>query len=99
MVEVAKPTANRLDQNSPNPFNATTRISYSIKQPGQVVLAIYNLQGQRVRTLVAKPHETGSYSAIWDGRDDAGHDLPTGAYLYLLKMPDAELSQRMTLIK
>jgi len=99
MVEVAKPAANRLEQNSPNPFNAQTRISYSIKQAGQVTLAVYNLQGQRVRLLVSKPLETGSYSAIWDGRDDAGHDLPTGAYLYLLKMPDAELSQRMTLIK
>jgi hypothetical protein len=98
-VEMIKPSASRLEQNSPNPFNAQTRIAYSVKEPGQVALAIYNLQGQRVRTLVSSRLEPGSYTAIWDGRDDAGHDLPTGAYLYILKMPDSELSQRMTLIK
>ncbi|HQG47036.1 MAG TPA: FlgD immunoglobulin-like domain containing protein, partial [bacterium] len=99
MIEMIQPAANRLEQNSPNPFNAQTRIAYAVKQPGQVLLAIYNLQGQRVRTLISNRLEAGSYSAIWDGRDDNGHDLPTGAYLYVLKMPDSELSQRMTLIK
>ncbi len=99
VVEMIQPAANRLEQNSPNPFNAQTRIAYAVRQPGQVLLAIYNLQGQRVRTLISNRLEAGSYSAIWDGRDDNGHDLPTGAYLYVLKMPDAELSQRMTLIK
>ncbi|HNW59413.1 MAG TPA: FlgD immunoglobulin-like domain containing protein [bacterium] len=99
MVEMVQPEASRLEQNSPNPFNAQTRIAYAVKQPGQVMLAIYNLQGQRVRTLVSNRLEAGSYSTIWDGRDDNGHDLPTGAYLYVLKMADSELSQRMTLIK
>jgi hypothetical protein len=88
-----------LSQNYPNPFNAETRITYSVKEPGQVTLAIYNLQGQRVRTLVASRLSPGRYSAIWDSRDDAGHDLPTGAYLYTLKTPGSELSKEMTLVR
>ncbi len=98
-VELIKPKVSRLDQNMPNPFNAQTRISYSLKQAGEVALAVYNLQGQRVRTLVSTRLAAGSYSAIWDGRDDAGQDLPSGTYAYILKLPDSELSQRMTLLK
>lgn len=98
-ANVIEPKTTRLEQNAPNPFNAQTRISYQIKQAGEVTLAIYNLQGQRVRTLVSSQLVPGSYSAIWDGRDDAGRDLPSGTYAYVLRMPDAELTQRMMLIK
>ncbi len=98
-VEVATPGSNRLEQNAPNPFNAHTRITYSIKKGGAITLAIYNLQGQWVRNLIQAQQGAGSYSVIWDGRDSEGHDIPTGTYLYILKTPQGELSHRMTLIK
>ncbi len=99
VVELIKPTQDQLEQNAPNPFNAHTRISYSIKKGGDVSLAIYNLQGQLVRTLVEARQQAGSYSVIWDGKNFDGRDVPSGTYLYTMQTPDGELSHRMTLVK
>ena len=64
----------------PNPFNTTTHLGFRLDQTASVHMAIYNLQGQRVRTLVDAPLHAGVHQTTWDGRDERGHWAATGAY-------------------
>ncbi len=83
-----------LDQNQPNPFNPSTRISYRLPESGPVRLAVYNLLGQEVRLLVDHVQTAGSYSVQFDG---AG--LSTGVYFYTLRTGDTALTKMMILQK
>jgi hypothetical protein len=80
-----KPTAFRLDQNYPNPFNPTTTIRYEITKPGLVSLTVYNLLGQKIKTLVDAHRPGGSHTVTWDGRDDRGREVSSGVYFYKLE--------------
>ncbi len=71
-----------LMQNYPNPFNPSTTINYAIKEPVHVSLTIYDLKGQKVRTLVNAYQNSGYKSVIWDGRNDNGNFVSNGMYLY-----------------
>ncbi len=64
----------------PNPFNTTTHLRFHLPQAASVHLAIYNVQGQRVRTLVDAPLHAGIHQMRWDGRDERGHSAATGPY-------------------
>jgi flagellar hook assembly protein FlgD len=64
-----------------------------------VTLAIYDLGGHRLRTLVDADLAPGSYSEAWDGRDDAGRSVAAGSYMYVLGTGDWNRSQRMVLVK
>ena len=65
----------------PNPFNTTTQLRFHLNQAASVRLAIYNVQGQLVRTLVDAPLHAGIHQMRWDGRDGRGHLVATGLYL------------------
>jgi serine protease len=89
-----------LSQNFPNPFNPTTTIFYSLAEPGEVELVVYNVLGEKVRTLAYGPHETGEYSVIWDGKDLNGRSVASGMYLYRLTVNGAEsITKKMVLMK
>ncbi len=75
-----------LEQNYPNPFNGETMIRYQIPAAGEIDLAVFNILGQRVRTLVEGHRLRGSYQVIWDGKDTAGKDEGSGVYFCRLKM-------------
>mgnify|MGYP000459832846 CR=1 FL=1 len=79
------PLTPSLFQNYPNPANPTTCISYTLPQKAHVTLEIYNLLGQRVRTLVEGMKDAGLHTVVWDGRDEFGKTLPSGIYLYQLR--------------
>ena len=64
----------------PNPFNTTTQLRFHLNQAASVRLAIYNVQGQLVRTLVDAPLHAGVHQMRWDGRDERGHLVATGPY-------------------
>ena len=64
----------------PNPFNTTTHLRFHLIQAASVHVAIYNVQGQRVRTLVDAPLHAGAHLMLWDGRDERGHAAATGPY-------------------
>jgi hypothetical protein len=81
-----------LMQNHPNPFSEYTDISFDVKDPGKVVLKIYNLTGQHVKTLVNKVYTPGTYTV----RFQAG-DLPDGIYFYKLRMNGKEGTRKMIL--
>ncbi len=90
-----------LSQNYPNPFNPVTTISYSIKERSRVTLKIYNVAGQRVRTLVNKeqvPRQEG-YSVHWRGVSDAGEPVSSGVYFYKLTARNFTQTKKMVLLK
>ncbi len=88
-----------LYQNFPNPFNPETKIVYDLPLASLVNLDIFNLQGQRVATLVQEHQGIGRYETLWSGQDDTGRNLPSGVYLYRLKMRDSVLSRKMIYIR
>jgi len=70
--------------NNPNPFNPETTISYSIPDNSNVELSIYNIKGQKVRTLVKDSIERGNHSIIWKGKNDSENSVSSGVYFYKL---------------
>ncbi|MDW7679786.1 MAG: T9SS type A sorting domain-containing protein, partial [bacterium] len=78
------PTELTLFQNYPNPFNPDTEIRYQLSEMTHVKLEIYNLLGQRIRTLVDWEKTAGSHMVRWDGRDAFGARVSSGVYLYRL---------------
>lgn len=89
----------KLHQNFPNPFNPSTTISFDITNSGYVQLEIYNMLGQKVRTLVNQNLQHGSHSATWDGRTDTGLQVPSGVYFYVLRAGDITGTKSMMLVK
>lgn len=88
-----------LRQNTPNPFNPSTEISFTLAEGGATELQVFNLRGQNVRRLVAGSLDAGDHSVTWDGRDDSGARVPSGVYFYKLTAGDFEGMQRMVLLK
>lgn len=93
------PRVHRLTDNYPNPFNNFTSIRYEISSPGRVKIAIHNLLGQRVVTLVDEYRTTGRYSAEWNGRNEDNQDVSSGIYFYTMKIGDFVQTKRMVLLK
>lgn len=88
-----------LAQNYPNPFNPSTTIRFSIPQAGAVQLAIYNITGQEVRRLVSGAMNAGRHTVIWDGKDNSGQSVPSGIYLYRLRVNDFVQTRKMSFVK
>jgi len=87
--------------NWPNPFNPRTVIGFEIGVTGPVHLAIYDLAGALVRTLLNDEIRNAEivHEAVWNGMDDAGKRVPTGVYFYRLKTGGASAVGRMILLK
>jgi len=89
------PAADLLDlQSYPNPFHASTTISYTRTESGPVSVHIYNLLGRRVRTLTSRSQLLGTQSIQWDGRNDAGNIVPPAVYIYTVRV-GASIRSRM----
>jgi bacillolysin len=98
------PTSFRLRDNYPNPFNPTTKIEYDVPSRAHVRLAVYDILGQLVRTLVDTDHSTGAYTVSWDGTNETGRQVATGMYIYRLEAADGTgsstiLSKKMMFLK
>lgn len=88
-----------LFQNVPNPFNASTLIGFTLRAAGPVHLAVYNILGHPVRTLVQGEMEPGGRFIEWDGADDQRRDLPSGVYFYRLSTRDGTETRKMVLLR
>jgi len=88
-----------LHQNYPNPFNPSTTISFTLAQPSNTRLEIFNIRGEKVRTLVNNYYSAGYWSAVWDGADDAGILVPSGVYMYRLITSSGVQVRNMLLLK
>ena len=95
-IEDRIPRQFKLFQNYPNPFNPTATIQYQLPVNDHVEIIIYNLQGQKVRSLVNEKKISGIHTIIWDGTDDAGLECPSG--VYFCKMQGSDFIQVRKLI-
>lgn len=87
-------------QNYPNPFNPTTKIQFSIPKQSSVDLAIYDIHGRLVRTLVAgQEFSQGSYHVDWDGKNNNGDRVATGIYFSRIQAGNYSATKKMTLLK
>jgi hypothetical protein len=85
--------------NYPNPFNPDTYIEYALPTDCQVTLVVYNILGQRVRTLINSHQTAGFKSVRWDGKDDSGDQVSAGVYFYSIKADNFSQTKKMLLLK
>ena len=94
------PSAFALQKNAPNPFNPMTVIKYQLPVAGNLVLLeVFDISGQRIRTLVNETQPAGYHEVVWDGRGDSGQQMSSGMYFYRLKAGEFHRTEKMTLIK
>jgi hypothetical protein len=98
-AEAAQSLSLRLDAARPNPAAGSTTISYAIPAGGSATLAVFGVDGRRVRTLVDAQAGPGSYHVVWDGRNEAGQVAAPGVYFYKLSMNGREITRRLTLLR
>lgn len=95
----AEATWARLRQNTPNPFNPTTRIGFELKSGGAVALTIFDVTGRKVRDLVQGDLSVGDHEFLWDGTDNDGRAVSSGMYFYQLSQAGQRLVKRMVIIQ
>lgn len=83
----------------PNPFNLTTTIKYALPSICNVQMAVFGVDGRRVRQLVMGTVPAGTHQVTWDGRDDRGQQVAAGVYFYRLTAGDRTLTKKMVLIR
>ena len=88
-----------LGQNFPNPFNPQTTISFDLPNATEVKLTVYNMLGQKIRTLADQRLDAGQHQVLWDGRSDNGDAVASGIYLYRLEADSFVTSKKMILLK
>jgi hypothetical protein len=88
-----------LQQNYPNPFNSSTNISFILPSDQFVTLEIFNLLGQKVKTLVSQNMLTGPNLVVWHGDDSEGNSVASGIYLYLLRTDDYSAAKQMLMLR
>jgi hypothetical protein len=98
-TEENKPTIFNLSQNYPNPFNPVTNFKFSLPQASHVKIEIFNILGQKVKTLVDEDMKAGSFVVDWDGEDQRGVEVSSGIYFYRMIADDFSTVKRMVLLK
>lgn len=98
-LPVNRPQQFRLAQNYPNPFNPSTTIEYELPVSGDVELVIYNILGETVRTLLRENQPAGTYTILWDGKNNNGKFAESGIYFCKMKAGKFSEIRKMVLIK
>jgi hypothetical protein len=93
------PDAFSLFQNYPNPFNPETVIRYALPENCYVELAIYNILGQKVKTLVNQYQNAGYKMVLWNGRDDKGNEIASGVYFCKIRTPRYSETKKMVSLR
>ena len=96
----ATPEETRLAPPFPNPFNPSTRLSYEIADETKVSIIVYDLLGRKICTVLDnEPHTAGNYFKYWNGVDQSGMKVPSGAYIIRLQAGDVTKIQKAVLTK
>ena len=93
------PESYTLNQNYPNPFNPETQISFDAGISGEISIVVYDILGNKVKTIMSGFVTPGHYVASWDATDDNGGNVSSGVYIYSLVSPEQTISKRMLLVK
>ncbi|MBN1292941.1 MAG: T9SS type A sorting domain-containing protein [Candidatus Latescibacteria bacterium] len=93
------PVAVNITGNYPNPFNPSTTINFALNDGGFTSVLIYNIMGQKVRTLVSEFLNPGVHEIVWDGRDESGNAVSSGVYMCRLKMGEQAVTKQMMMLK
>jgi hypothetical protein len=88
-----------LKQNYPNPFNLSTNISFELPEDNDVELAIYDLLGRKVTTLLNSFLPAGGHTVTWNGRSESGETVSSGIFFYRLRTSDFDETKKMSLVK
>ena len=83
----------------PNPFNAELNISFAFPVEGDVVVEIYDIRGFKVRTLCREGLQKGEHVISWNGRDDVGRELPSGAYIVSVEILNVREIHKVVMVK
>jgi flagellar hook assembly protein FlgD len=92
-------TQTALKGNYPNPFNPETSIAFDLANEEHVSIDIYNIKGQKVKTLANDRFGVGSHSIVWNGKDDSGKNVGSGIYFYNMKSGKYTSTRKMILMK
>jgi len=98
-LSVPQPIRLSLAQNAPNPFNPATTIRFALPREGSIRLAVYDVNGRLVRTLVGRTFLSGHHEVVWDGCDDNGRAVASGVYVYRLTTDQGQIVRRMVLAR
>ena len=93
------PAAFALHQNYPNPFNPVTTIKYDLPENSQVQVAIYDMLGRKVRTLVSGFEDAGFKTVRWQGKNDYGRSVGAGVYICRIRAGDFVQTRKMIILK
>ena len=96
---IGLPVAAHLEQNYPNPFNSSTTIRYHVLEPGLVRLDLFDVSGQRVRSLVDGFQRVGSYQVLWNGSDQRGNPASSGVFFFQLEVGKFREVRKMLFVK
>jgi hypothetical protein len=98
-LRIIQPKSFNLSANWPNPFNPETSLRYALPEAAQVKLEVYDMLGQKVRTLVDGMQTVGQYTVQWDARNDLGHAVASGLYFYRIEAGNFAQTRKMTLLR
>jgi hypothetical protein len=94
-----EPTKLELRPNYPNPFNPSTRISFTVPAHSHLILRVYDVGGRLVKTLIDRKQVAALVETSWDGTNAEGRFVGMGVYFARLQVEGTVLSQKMVLIK
>lgn len=93
------PTEYSLSQNYPNPFNPNTSVQFTVPKAENVIIKLYDMLGQEVRTLFTGQVQRGTYTVNWDGANNSGLKMSSGSYVYRMIAGEFVQSKKMILMK
>ncbi|TAK52573.1 MAG: T9SS type A sorting domain-containing protein, partial [Bacteroidetes bacterium] len=99
VVDGLTPDKFALSQNYPNPFNPVTRFAVDLAATGEVDIAVYDILGRKVATLLTGQHDAGTYNIEWDGKDYQGISSPSGMYFVRMNAGDFSEVRKIMLLK
>jgi hypothetical protein len=94
-----RPELTGLYQNTPNPFKDKTEIRYTLQERASVTLGVFDISGQRIKSLVNGFMDNGVYSVIWDGKDERGIPVSSGIYFYRLTAGELKITNKLIYLK
>ncbi|KPK82822.1 MAG: hypothetical protein AMS27_13900, partial [Bacteroides sp. SM23_62_1] len=98
-ITLKLPRQYTLYQNYPNPFNPITNVKFDLPKKERVILKIYNILGQEIKTLIDKDLESGSHTVQWDGTNNFGLQVASGVYIYQVRAGKFIKAKKMTFVK